>query len=139
VGAELTRSLREAAARYELISDIRGRGLLIGIEFGRPRARRLRTGWAPLTMARRGLFTQMVVGALFEDHHILTQTSGDRMDVLKLLPPLTVTSEDAAAFVRGFEEVMDAIHDSARPAWHFGWALTTRAARRTPQSATRRP
>ena len=39
-------------------------------------------------MARRGLFTQMVVGALFEDHRILTQTAGDHMDVLKLLPPL---------------------------------------------------
>src|ERR1700722_4479397 len=138
VGAELTAGLRAAAARYELVSDVRGRGLLIGIEFGRPRARRLRTGWGPLTLARRGLFTQMVVGALFEDHHILTQTSGDHMDVLKLLPPLTVTSEDAADFLKAFGAVMDAIHDSARPVWHFGWGLTTRAARRVPVPGSKR-
>jgi acetylornithine/succinyldiaminopimelate/putrescine aminotransferase len=139
IGTELTRGLQAAAERYELISDIRGRGLLIGIEFGRPRSRRLRTRWGPLTMARRGLFTQMVVGALFEDHQILTQTAGDHMDVLKLLPPLTVTSEEAAAFLAAFVEVMDSIHDSARPVWHFGWGLTTRAARRTPAPVVKRP
>ena len=129
VGAELMSGLRSATERYELICDVRGRGLLIGIEFGRPRSRRLRTRWGPLTLARKGLFTQMVVGALFEDHRILTQTAGDHMDVLKLLPPLTVTSEEAAAFLAAFAEVMDSIHDSTRPVWHFGWGLTTRVAR----------
>jgi ornithine--oxo-acid transaminase len=138
VGAQLAAGLREAAKRYELVADVRGRGLMIGIEFGRPSSRRLRTGWGPLTMARRGLFTQMVVGALFEDHRILTQTSGDHMDVLKLLPPLTATSEEASAFLDAFCDVMDSIHDSARPMWHFGWGLTTRAARRGPQLKTSR-
>ncbi len=136
-GAELMQGLRAAADRYELVSQVRGRGLLIGIEFGRPQSRRLRSRWGPLTMARRGLFTQMVVGALFEDHRILTQTSGDHMDVLKLLPPLTITSEEGAEFLRAFGEVMDSIHDSARPVWHFGWGLTTRAARRAPAGAKR--
>jgi 4-aminobutyrate aminotransferase-like enzyme len=137
VGAEVTRGLQEAAARYELISDIRGRGLLIGIEFDRPRSRRLRTRWGPLTLARKGLFTQMVVGALFENHRVLTQTAGDHMDVLKLLPPLTATSDHAAEFLTAFVAVMDSIHDSARPIWHFGWGLTTRAARRTRPSRRR--
>jgi acetylornithine/succinyldiaminopimelate/putrescine aminotransferase len=139
VGSELLTRLRAGAARYELVCDVRGRGLLIGIEFGRPRSRRLRTRWGPLTMARRGLFTQMVVGALFEDHRILTQTAGDHMDVLKLLPPLTVTHEEAAAFVDAFADVMDSIHDSARPVWHFGWGLTTRAARGVPAPMVKRP
>ena len=114
------------------VTDVRGRGLLIGIEFGRPGSRRLRTRWGPLTMARKGLFTQMVVGALFEDHRVLTQTSGDHMDVLKLLPPLTLTSAEADDFLTAFSAVMDSIHDSSRPVWHFGWGLTTRAARRNP-------
>jgi ornithine--oxo-acid transaminase len=132
IGEQLSQGLRDAAQQYELIAAVRGRGLLIGIEFGRPNSRRLRTRWGPLTLARRGLFTQMVVGALFEDHHILTQTASDHMDVLKLLPPLTVTSDDAAKFLDAFRRVMDAIHDSSRPIWHFGWTLTTRAARLTP-------
>jgi acetylornithine/succinyldiaminopimelate/putrescine aminotransferase len=138
IGAELTSGLRAAAESYELVCDVRGRGLLIGIEFGRPRSRRLRTRWGPLTMARRGLFTQMVVGALFEDHRILTQTAGDHMDVLKLLPPLTINGDEAATFLEAFVEVMDSIHDSTRPVWHFGWGLTTRAARRVPAPIVKR-
>ena len=130
VGAELTASLEAAAARYELITDVRGRGLMIGIEFGRPASLRLRARYSPLTMARRGLFTQMVVCALFEQHRVLTQTAGDHMDVLKLLPPLTTTGEDAAVFMEAFCSVMDSIHDSSRPVWHFAKGLTTRSVRR---------
>lgn len=129
VGAELTAALRSAAERYELICDVRGRGLMIGIEFGRPSSTRLRARYSPLTIARRGLFTQMVVCALFEQHHVLTQTAGDHMDVLKLLPPLTTTSEDADLFMSAFCSVMDDIHRSSRPVWHFAKELTTRSVR----------
>lgn len=128
VGTEIQDRLRQAASRYELVSDIRGRGLMIGIEFSRPRTRRLRRRWGPLTFARKGLFTQMVVCALFEQHHIVTQTAGDHADVLKILPPLVTNSEEAGYFVESFCSVMDSIHDSSRPVWHFGWGLTTRAA-----------
>jgi acetylornithine/succinyldiaminopimelate/putrescine aminotransferase len=129
-GASLAAALRDAASRYPLIRDVRGRGLMIGIEFGKPESRRLRARYGPLTVARKGLFTQMVVCALFEQHNILTQTAGDHMDVLKLLPPLSTSPEDVAWYMKGFCAVMDSIHDSSRPLWHFGWGLTTRAARR---------
>lgn len=138
VGAEIQSRLREAASRYELVSDIRGRGLMIGIEFARPRSWRLRRRWGPLTAARKGLFTQMVVCALFEQHHIVTQTAGDHVDVLKILPPLVTNSEEAAYFVESFCSVMDSIHDSSRPVWHFGWGLTTRAASTFKPRAARR-
>jgi len=65
---------------------------------------------------------------LFEQHHIVTQTAGDHVDVLKILPPLATNSEEAAYFVDSLCSVLDAIHDSSRPVWHFGWNLTTRAA-----------
>ena len=127
VGAELTESLRQAAGRYPMIKEIRGRGLMIGIEFGRPESVRLRARYSPLTMARKGLFTQMVVCALFERHRILTQTAGDHMDVLKLLPPLVTTSGDAERFMDGFCAVMDSVHESSRPIWHFAKGLATRS------------
>ncbi|HUJ65181.1 MAG TPA: aminotransferase class III-fold pyridoxal phosphate-dependent enzyme, partial [Acidimicrobiales bacterium] len=130
VGAGLTASLKAAAARYELITDVRGRGLMIGIEFGRPTALRLRARYSPLTLARRGLFTQMVVCALFEQHRVLTQTAGDHMDVLKLLPPLTTTVEDVDVFMQAFGSVMASIHESSRPVWHFAKGLTTRSVKR---------
>ena len=134
VGSQLLRDLAEAAKGYELVTDVRGRGLMIGIEFGRPSSRRLRNRYTPLTVARRGLFTQMVVCALFERHQILTQTAGDHVDVLKLLPPLVTNTEQASYFVESFCSVMDSIHDSTRPLWHFGWGLTTRATLRAPRT-----
>jgi acetylornithine/succinyldiaminopimelate/putrescine aminotransferase len=134
VGDRLQSDLRAAAERYELVTDVRGRGLMIGIEFGRPSSRKLRNRYTPLTFARRGLFTQMVVCALFEQHKILTQTAGDHVDVLKLLPPLVTTADEASYFVESFCSVMDSIQDSTRPLWHFGWGLTTRATLRGPRT-----
>ena len=126
-GAELRRALEDAASRYDFIVDVRGRGLMIGIEFGRPQSLRRRARYAPMTLARKGLFTQMIVCDLFEHHRILTQTASDHADVLKLLPPLTTTSEDIEWFMSAFCAVMDAVSDSSKPVWHFAKGLTTRA------------
>jgi acetylornithine/succinyldiaminopimelate/putrescine aminotransferase len=126
-GAELMAALGQAAERYDFIQDVRGRGLMIGIEFGRPQSLRRMARYAPITLARKGLFTQMVVCALFEEHHILTQTASDHADVLKLLPPLTTTTEDIEWFMQAFCTVMDAVSDSSKPIWHFARGLTARA------------
>jgi 4-aminobutyrate aminotransferase-like enzyme len=103
---------------------------MVGIEFGQPSTLRHKARYAPMTLARKGLFTQMIVCELFERHRILTQTAGDHMDVLKLLPPLTTTSEDIAWFVGAFSTVMDGITASSRPIWHFAKGLTTRTVAR---------
>ncbi|MDE3206787.1 MAG: aspartate aminotransferase family protein [Acidobacteriota bacterium] len=126
-GEQLRAALEEAAARYDFITDVRGRGLMIGIEFGSPANLRLKARYAPLTMARKGLFTQMVVCALFESHRILTQTAGDHMDVLKILPPLATSEADVEWFVGAFRDVMDSVTDSSRPVWHFARGLASRA------------
>jgi ornithine--oxo-acid transaminase len=126
-GAELTAALRRAAERFDLIADVRGRGLMVGIEFGPPASARLRARFTPLSVARRGMFTQMVVCALFEKHRILTQIAGDHMEVLKLLPPLGATSEDVDTFMSGFQAVLADIERSSKPLWHFAKGLATRA------------
>ncbi len=123
-GAQLTAELRRMAEEYEFITDVRGRGLMIGIEFGMPQSLRLRARYAPLSAARKGLFTQIVVCALFDQHRILTQTAGDHMDVLKLLPPLVTTGEDIEWFVTAFRAVMDSVSASSRPIWQFAKGLT---------------
>lgn len=110
VGAELKQRLSELAERYELIADVRGRGLMIGIEFGRPQSRRLRAHWQALRLARKGLFAQTVVHALFHRHRILTQVSGDHIEVIKLIPPLIFGEREVDRFVAGFDEVMADAH-----------------------------
>lgn len=129
LGGQLMDSLKQMAQRFPLIKEVRGRGLMIGIEFHRPKQASLARRYVALSGLRKGLFTQMVVCALFERHQILTQTSGDHMDVLKLLPPMVCSAEDAQAFLAGFEEVMQAVHASSRPLWHFAGGLASRSVR----------
>ncbi|WP_405640616.1 aspartate aminotransferase family protein [Streptomyces uncialis] len=113
--------------RYEMLREVRGRGLMIGIEFGRPRSMRLRGGWTMLQAARKGLFAQMVVGPLLRTHRVLTQVSGDRMEVIKLIPPLVVDEADVDRFVTAFTAVMDDAHSGGGLMWDFGRTLVRQA------------
>lgn len=113
--------------KYELLHEVRGRGLMIGIEFGKPRSLGLRSRWAMLQAARKGLFAQMVVVPLLQRHRILTQVSGDHLEVIKLIPPLVVGEEEVERFVRAFEEVMDDAHGGGGLMWDFGRTLVKQA------------
>ncbi|MFJ7423611.1 aspartate aminotransferase family protein [Streptomyces uncialis] len=128
VTGDLLRSrLTALVDRYEMLREVRGRGLMIGIEFGRPRSLRLRGGWTMLQTARKGLFAQMVVGPLLRTHRVLTQVSGDRMEVIKLIPPLVVDEADVDRFVTAFTAVMDDAHSGGGLMWDFGRTLVRQA------------
>jgi ornithine--oxo-acid transaminase len=115
---------------YELLLEVRGQGLIVGLEFGKPRSLKLRTGWNMLSKARRGLFAQMVVVALFQKHRILTQVSGDFMDVIKLIPPLTISEQEVYLFRDAFTDVMNEAHKGSGLMWDFGRTLVKQAVTR---------
>ncbi|MEI7030145.1 aspartate aminotransferase family protein [Streptomyces pratensis] len=124
--------LRERLAalvdRYELLHEVRGRGLMIGIEFGRPSSLKLRSRWTVLQAARKGLFAQMVVAPLLHKHRILTQVSGDHLEVIKLIPPLIIGDAEVDRFVTAFTAVMDDAHSGGGLMWDFGRTLVKQAA-----------
>ncbi|CAL9586410.1 aspartate aminotransferase family protein [Streptomyces sp. enrichment culture] len=127
VGALLKSRLAGLVDRYEMLREVRGRGLMIGIEFGRPASLALRGRWTMLQTARRGLFAQMVVVPLLQRHRILTQVSGDRLEVIKLIPPLIIDEGDAERFVTAFTDVMDEAHSGGGLIWDFGRTLVKQA------------
>ncbi|MCF3144807.1 aspartate aminotransferase family protein [Streptomyces platensis] len=125
---ELLRSrLAELIPHYELLHDVRGRGLMIGIEFGRPKSLGLRSRWTMLQTARKGLFAQMVVVPLLQRHRILTQVSGDHLEVIKLIPPLIIGEREVDRFVEAFTAVMDDAHGGGGLMWDFGRTLVKQA------------
>jgi acetylornithine/succinyldiaminopimelate/putrescine aminotransferase len=127
---ELLRSrLAELLPRYEMLADVRGRGLMIGLEFGRPSSWKLRAPWTALQTARKGLFAQTVVHALFHRHRILTQVSGDHVEVIKLIPPLIIGPAEVDRFVDAFVDVMDDAHRGSGLMWDFGKTLISQARR----------
>jgi 4-aminobutyrate aminotransferase-like enzyme len=129
-GAAMQAALQDMVEEYELLAEVRGRGLMIGLEFGKPRSLRLRPGWSMLQSARVGLFAQMVVVALFQRHRILTQVSGDHTEVIKLLPPLTIGEAEVELFREAFDDVMKDAHRGSGLMWDFGRTLVKQAVSR---------
>jgi ornithine--oxo-acid transaminase len=128
-GGELMRGLDGLAAKYDLIKDVRGKGLIIAIEFGRPSGLKAKAGWAMLQKARVGLFAQMVVVSLFQRHRILTQVSGDHMEVIKLIPPLNIGDAEVKLFLDGLSDVLEDAAKGSGLMWDFGRTLIKQAVR----------
>ena len=129
-GDAMRAALAELTDKYEMFAGVRGRGLMIGLEFGKPKSLKLRTSWNMLQAARVGLFSQMVVVSLFERHRILTQVAGDHMEVIKLLPSLTIGDAEVKLFVDAFTEVMEDAHRGSGLMWDFGRRLVKQAVTR---------
>jgi ornithine--oxo-acid transaminase len=109
---------------------VRGRGLMVAIEFGRPDSWKLKGSWAALKLARKGLFAQTVVHALFHRHRILTQVSGDHIEVIKLIPPLIIGEPEIDYFIKSFTDVMQDAHRPSGLIVDFGRSFIAQA--RTP-------
>jgi len=129
-GSRLLSGLQALEDRHEVVHEVRGRGLMIGIEFHRPRSRRLRAQWRILETMRTGLFTQLVVVPLFRDHRILTQVAGDNQNILKILPPLIVTDEQADSFVDALDAVLTKLERSLGLLFGVGRSLAIPAIRK---------
>ena len=106
MGEKLLQGLTGLKERYEMIADVRGKGLMVGIEFKAPRSLTLRAAWAAAEAAQKGLFTQFVVMALMRDHHILTQVAGPEVNIIKFLPPLIIGEAEVDMIISALDKVM---------------------------------
>jgi ornithine--oxo-acid transaminase len=110
-GEYLRTRLREALAGYEMVKEVRGMGLLNGIEFQAPRKLALRVSFEAFGKIHPGMFGQVVVMQLFRQG-FLTQMCGNNFLVLKVAPPLVVKEREADEFVRAVREVVEMMHVS---------------------------
>ena len=129
-GEALMGALGEMVDTYELLGEVRGRGLMIGLEFCKPRSLKLRTGWNMLQAARHGLFAQMIVVFMFQRHRVLTQVAADHDEVIKLLPTLTIGDPEIKLFCDAFADVMDDASKGSGLMWDFGRTLIKQAIKR---------
>jgi acetylornithine/succinyldiaminopimelate/putrescine aminotransferase len=106
MGEKLLHGLSALQERHEMIADVRGKGLMIGIEFQPPRSLALKAAWAAGEAAEKGMFAQLVVMALMREHHILVQVGGPGVNIIKLLPPLIIGEEEVALIVAAFDAVL---------------------------------
>ncbi len=83
VGAYLKEKLQTLAKKYDKIKEVRGKGLMIGIELCEANA-------------------QDIKHKLFDEKYLVGATA----TTIRLLPPLVITKKDADKFVAVFEKVL---------------------------------
>jgi ornithine--oxo-acid transaminase len=118
MGTILRDGLAELQQRYDMIKEVRGSGLMIGIELQAPSSRIARLSIRMIRMASEGLFPQLVVIPLHRDHGVITMAAG-KNDVVKLLPPLTLSEPEA----RGFLGALDAVLADCQGGGSKNWAV----------------
>jgi len=126
LGRLLQGRLTEALREYEMVKEVRGEGLLLGIEFVAPRTLRLRIPFEAFMHIHPAMFGQIVVMRMFRDHGILTQICGNNFAVLKVAPPLVVTEQQIDEFVAAIADVVELAHSSGA-FWSEALGLAKRA------------
>jgi ornithine--oxo-acid transaminase len=126
-GERLLRGFSAMLPRYEMLADIRGKGLMIGVEFDEPRSLTLKVPWQMIEKASAGLFCQLIAIPLFKEHKILCQVSGHASHTIKLLPALTIGDEDCDTILSAFDEVIAAAHKMPGAIWSLGQTLIENA------------
>ena len=107
MGAYAIDRLRAIGDKCPFVSDVRGKGLMFAIDFSRPRSGfLLQQKWDALHAMNFGVFGQTIIIPLLQQHRILTQVAGYHTEVIKFLPPMTVTREDINWFLGAMEQVL---------------------------------
>jgi len=112
--------------KYELVHDVRGKGLLLAIELGPPRSLRLQMGWRTIAAVNEGLAAQMIIVPLYRDHGILVELAGHNFRVIKIMPPLDISREEIDHVVESLDRVLAESHRFPGG----NWGLVVEMARR---------
>jgi ornithine--oxo-acid transaminase len=108
LGNRMGAALRSALASSPFVPEVRGRGLMLGTVLdgsSAPSLARIPV-LGPWTAPMVG---QAVVMDLFRDARILAQVTGARRPLLKLLPPLVLSDEDADYVVRSVPQAISGL------------------------------
>lgn len=95
VGDYLKAGLRQLADRHEVIGDIRGEGLFIGVELVTDRATQ-----APATTAAAAVVNGM------RRRQVLISSTGAKANTLKIRPPLVFAREHADLLLERLDETL---------------------------------
>lgn len=128
-GQAILEALQPLAEEYECLKEVRGKGMMIALEFTEPRSFPLKMSWKILEAANKGLFSQMITVPLFARHRILSQVAGRGMNIVKFIPPLILTESDIKWIVNAVKNVVSDAHRGPAAVWDLGRTLATKALR----------
>lgn len=103
---------------------------MFGLDFKRPdHSPKLQAAWGALHRLNFGVFGQMIIIPLIQDHRILAQVAGYHTEVIKFLPPLVVTREQLDQFLDAMQKVLQNTLHVPGAAWNTVLTLAKGATR----------
>ena len=97
-GAELRAGLERIASEDDRVGDVRGPGMMVGVEFVRDRATREADGLLP---------DRLIAGCA--DNGLLVLTCGSQHEVVRFIPPLDVSAAEISEAIEIFGETLAGI------------------------------
>ncbi len=110
LGLYMRDRLEDALSSFDMVQEIRGEGLFLGVVFRPPQKVALRMSYQAFNTIHPAMFGQVLVMRLFRDHGILTQICGNDFKVLKLAPPLIVNEAQIDECVAAVQKVVELAH-----------------------------
>ncbi len=126
LGEQFRVKLREALRPFEIVKEVRGMGLLSGIEFKPPQRLALRALYEAFHHIHPAMFGQVIVMRMFREQNILTQICGNNFMVLKAAPPLVVSETQLDEFVEAIRGIVE-LADTSAAFWTEALNLARRA------------
>ncbi|MFA5905931.1 MAG: aminotransferase class III-fold pyridoxal phosphate-dependent enzyme, partial [Desulfobacula sp.] len=101
IGKRMLEGLQELKGKHDIIGDVRGVGLFIGVELVGNRE--------TLTPAAQQAYA---IVNLMKNRGILLGTDGPFNNVIKIKPPMVITGEDSDMFIRVLDDVLTDMKNS---------------------------
>lgn len=106
LGAYFKAGLETLRERYNLLDEVRGKGLLIGLEFRKPVSGFLdRLTAGSINRVSEEYVASLVASQLMKSHGIITAYTLNNPNVMRLEPPLTVTKEEIDYVLNALDDV----------------------------------
>ncbi|MFW6387033.1 MAG: aspartate aminotransferase family protein [Bacillota bacterium] len=105
-GEYLLAGLKEITPGYELVKEVRGCGLMIGVEFEQEEKGLLdRLSGGKVSKYVREYLGAMVAGLLLNEYNILTAYTLNNPRVIRLEPPLVVKQKELDRLLEAFDDI----------------------------------
>lgn len=107
-GAYLLQGLRDLQEKYPaMIKEVRGRGLLIGVEFNQVSEKGLfnKLTKGKITKLAEEYLASLIAGQLMNNYHIITAYTLNNPNVIRFEPPLIVSREQMDKLLAAMEDI----------------------------------
>ncbi|GBF31983.1 PLP-dependent aminotransferase [Desulfocucumis palustris] len=105
-GLYFMNGLNQLKEKYPLLQDVRGRGLMVGIEFNQPGGMLTKATFGLASKLSQEYLGSLVAGELLNKYGIITAYTLNNPNVIRLEPPLTVTREQLDRVVEALDQIL---------------------------------